>query len=253
MILFLLALTATLQPAVPTVGDPITVTFPAPVMLDASESYEIVSQRGNVAVIRTFRPEPFSISGVAGKVRFRNMTVPMRSVLKQNDALEPAPLVPPAVPPLPRAPFIAIGIASGIAAIAWAGVWWLARRAAKPAVVVPIVAPAQRYRTAIDQLRRNSRAPHRWATLADETRIYLASLDSELGVELTTTELLARLGYGAATAVSEAPAATQTQSIVTILTQGDLEKFSPWGAAPLDFESIANAALGLIHEEQVAA
>ncbi len=252
MIFFLLALTATLQPAAPTVGDPITITFPAPVKLDASQAYEIVSQRGNVAVIRTFRPEPFSISGVAGNVRFRNMTVPMRSVMKQNDSREPAPLVPPAVPPWPRAPFIAIGIASGIAVLAWAGVWWLARRAAKPAVVVPIVAPAERYRAAVEKLRRNSRALHRWATLADETRIYLASFDSELGVELTTTELLARLGYGA-TATGEAPAATQTQSIVTILAQGDLEKFSPWGAALLDFESIAVSALGLIHEEEMAA
>jgi hypothetical protein len=31
--------------------------------------------------------------------------------------------------------------------------------------------------------------------------------------------------------------------VETILRQGDLEKFSPWGAAPADFDAVANEAL----------
>jgi hypothetical protein len=33
--------------------------------------------------------------------------------------------------------------------------------------------------------------------------------------------------------------------IAQILRQGDLEKFSPWDAAPADFDAIANQALAI--------
>jgi hypothetical protein len=34
--------------------------------------------------------------------------------------------------------------------------------------------------------------------------------------------------------------------VATILRQGDLEKFSPWGARPSDFDPVAAEALELI-------
>ena len=63
--------------------------------LDPSPSYEIVQQSGSSAVVRTFRPVPFTLSGTVGDVRFQNLVIPVRSVLKRNDDLKPAPLTPP--------------------------------------------------------------------------------------------------------------------------------------------------------------
>jgi hypothetical protein len=63
MIPILLLVTATFRPPAPTVGDPITIDFAAPVTLDKSAHYEIVSQGGSRAIIRTFEPRPFAISG----------------------------------------------------------------------------------------------------------------------------------------------------------------------------------------------
>ena len=56
-------------------------------------------------------------------------------------------------------------------------------------------------------------------------------------MELTTRELLARC---------------DDPSVAEILRQGDLQKFSPWGAAPGDFASLARRAMALIPEELAA-
>src|SRR5687768_17539724 len=140
MILFFLVVTATFQPVAPTVGDPITIQFAAPVTLNSSPQFEIVSQQPTVVVIRSFQPKPFPISGRVGDTYFRNMVVPMKSVLKPNDTMEPAPLQPPMEPEYPRAPFIAIATAAGLALLTWAAVWWLARRkavASMPELAMP--------------------------------------------------------------------------------------------------------------------
>ena len=80
MILVLLAVfSATFQPPRPTVGDRIVINFPAPVVLDASKDYEVVAQKGNRVVIRSFQPAPFALSGTSGNVRFQNLVVPMTS------------------------------------------------------------------------------------------------------------------------------------------------------------------------------
>ena len=71
MIPILLVVTATFRPPAPTVGDLITINFQQRVTLDKSPQYEIVSQRGSRAVIRTFEPRPFTISGRVGDVLFR--------------------------------------------------------------------------------------------------------------------------------------------------------------------------------------
>lgn len=229
MIPILLLVTATFRPPAPTVGDPITVDFTAPVMLDKSPHYEIVSQSGSRAVIRTFEPRPFAISGRVGDVAFRNMIVPVRSVLQPADSLAPAPLKPPRLEPFPRLPFVAIGIAALLAAAAWTLVSVLARRAVR--IVTPAIPPAERFRAAVIALRDDPGAHRRWSRLADATREYL-----DLGLELTTREVLARL--------SDPPLISE------ILRQGDLEKFSPWGARPGDFASLANRALELAAEPE---
>src|SRR3954466_11383593 len=94
------------------------------------------------------------------------------------------------------------------------------RRVSKPLIVI---VPADEFRRRLRTLRPDS--PKRWATLADIVRGYLAAVRSHLGPELTTSELLSRVDH---------------PEIAQILRQGDLEKFSPWGAAPADFEALAS-------------
>lgn len=233
MILALLIVTASFRPATPTVGDPITIVFEQPVALDRSEAYELMSQEGKQVVVRTFKPEPFELSGRVGNVFFRKLIVPVGSVLTPDDDLKPAPLDPPLPPPPSRRPYVAIGIASGIAAAAWLAVLLLARRARLAALPVPDVPAADRFRRSVEQLRSDPAAPHRWAALADATRRYLAATDPSLGLELTTSEILRRAGE-------------DERSLARILRQGDMEKFSPWGAQPGDFDAVAESALGLI-------
>jgi hypothetical protein len=241
MIPILLLVTATFRPPAPTVGDPITIDFQAPVILDASRQYEIVSQRGSRVVVRTFEPRPFTISGRVGDVAFRNMVVPVRSVLKPRDNMAPAPLKPPIVESYPRLPFAAIGVAALLAIAGWALVFVLARRAAAARAVEPPLPPAERFRAMVIALRDDPSAPRRWARLADAVREYLAAT-TNLSKDLTTTEVVARAG---------------SPTIAEILRQGDLEKFSPWGAWPRDFVSLASRALELApepaEEEEAAA
>jgi len=222
--LFFLLIT-TFEPAKPTIGDPITITFAAPTTIDASSDYEIVSRRGNTVVIRTFVPHTIAVNGRAadGPV---SVMIPIHSVLKPDDKLEPAPLKPPRAETWPRMPFVAIGIAALAAIAAWIAVVMLAkRRVPKPLIVV---IPAEEFVRRVRALRPD--APKCWAALADIVRAYLAAVRADLGAELTTSELLSRIDHS---------------TIATILRQGDLEKFSPWGAAPADFEDVAKRALEL--------
>ncbi len=242
MILAILAVvTATLQPAQPKVGDLIAIQFQAPVTLDASDDYEVVSRGPDRVVVRTFAPKPFSLSGVAGNVRFKNLVVPVGSVFAPGDQMVPAPLVPPRPTPYPRAPFVAIAIAAAAAIAAWAAVWWRAR-GREPVFPEIVLAPDERFRRAVLALRDNRAHPLRWATLADETRRYLASTRPNLGSDLTTTELVPRLRE-------------HDRVVIDILRAGDREKFSPWGADAADFDQVADRALALVapREEEGAA
>lgn len=233
MILLILAVvTASFQPPSPKVGDLITIQFAAPVTLDASPEYEVVSRNGNQVVVRTFTPKPFALSGVTGNVRFKNLKVPVGSVLAPNDQLAPAPLVPPRKVPYPRAPFIAIAIAAFCAAAAWAAVWWRSKKRVAAVATQPLLAPEERFRRAVLALREDPSHAKRWAKLADETRAYLAATRPHLRSDLTTTELVPRLR-------------DDDRIVVDILRQGDREKFSPWGAEAKDFEEVADRALEL--------
>ena len=225
---FLAAVSITFQPPAPTVGDRIVLQFPASVVLDASKDYEVIEQQGPRVVVRTFLPKPFALSGTIGGVRFRNLVVPVKSVLKPNDDLKPAPLRPPQAVPYPRTPFIAIGVAALAAIAAWAAAWWLARRSV-PLPAEPPIPIDERFRRAVFAAKTQ---PERWAALADATRAYLAATRPQYGSDLTTTELVARLRE-------------EERIVQAILRQGDLEKFSLSGADPEDFDSVAERALRL--------
>jgi hypothetical protein len=222
--LLVLALITTFHPARPTVGDAITIDFAAPATVDPSPDYEVVSRTGNSVVIRTFVPHTITVTGRSANGPLSVM-IPIHSVLKPDDKLEPAPLKPPKAEPWPRLPFVAIGIVGLAAIAAWTAVVLLAkRRVPRPRIVV---VPVEAFRARVLVLRGKA-APMRWAHLADALRAYLAAVHDDLGAELTTSELLARV---------------DDDAVAQILRQGDLEKFSPWGAAPASFDEVAGRAL----------
>ena len=225
----LLAATVTFRPPNPTVGDLVTIETPpasGPLALDPSPQFEEVSHRPDRIVIRTFEPKPVTLSGTAGKEHFAGIVIPVHSVLKKGDTLEPAPLVPPRAVPYPRGPFIAIGAVALAAIAAWLAAFALARRIARASAGVPQLTPVERFRVEVE------RANGHWAALADATRHYLASHGH--GAELTTRELLARLDEDIRPIVAE------------VLREGDLDKFSPWGSAAPDFNATSARALTLV-------
>lgn len=231
--------TASFSPAQPKVGDPITVTFPAPVVLDASREYEVVARRGNVVVIRTFEPRELTLNGTLGNVRFRNLKIPMASVLKQGDDLVPAPLAPPRPLEIAWLKWIAITLAVLLALglLIWL---WLRLRRKKPDVEsVPQLSAEERFRAAVLALRHDPSRRHRWAALADETRRFLAATRPQLGSDLTTTELVPKLDE-------------RERVVEEILRQGDLEKFSRRGAMQREFEEVADRVLDIAKPSELA-
>jgi hypothetical protein len=235
--LLLLSAITTFQPPRPTVGDPITIEFAAPTEVVASPDYEVVSRSGKRVVIRTFVPHTITVTGQAadGPV---SVMIPIHSVLKPDDKLEPAPLKPPKDEPWPRMPFIATGIATFAAIAVWGAVVVMARRRRPKPVVV--VVPKTEFRARVLALRRGTSM--RWAQLADAVRAYLAAVRADFGAELTTKELLARVDAGLIEK-TEIAGGPPVVLLARILRQGDLEKFSPWGAVVADFDDVLNRAL----------
>jgi hypothetical protein len=133
--------------------------------------------------------------------------------------------------PYPRKPWIAIGVALAAALLAWGLLWWRLRRR-KPVIVEPPLTAEERYRRAVAALLAQPDRRQRWAALATETRAFLAATRPNLGSDLTTTELVPRLGE-------------EAELVREILRQGDLEKFSPRGAPQRDFDELAAKALEL--------
>jgi hypothetical protein len=217
--LLLLFVTATYRPTAPTVGDPITIDYSRPVVVAPSPDFEIVSQQGSRVVVRTFDTKPITVHATATDgEEVGDVVIGMKSVLAPNDQLKPAPLQPPRELPTARLPYVAIGVTALAAALAWAAVYLLSRRTPKALVVV---APDARFRAAVAGAKS-------WAALADATRVDLAATRPDLSLDLTTSEVLSREPRAA-----------------TILRQGDLEKFSPWGPEALDFDAVARQALEL--------
>lgn len=212
-------ISATFHPAKPAVGDLISIDFPQRVTLDKSPSFEVVLHTPQHYVIRTFEPKPIALSGVAGEVRFRNLVVPVRSVLGPKDAQQPSPLKPPHPLPSPELPLILIGAALLAAIGAWVAVWFLARRRRPVSRIV--LTPAEEFRASVEKARTSKQ---RWAMLADAVRGYVAQRG--YGAELTTSQLLPLLPH-------------EHELIAEILRHGDYEKFSPWGSPDGDFDALA--------------
>jgi hypothetical protein len=238
-----LAIAASLSPAQPKVGDRITITFAAPVVLDASREYEVVARQENVVVVRTFEPRPFALSGTIGggtigAVRFRNLKVPMTSVLKQGDDLVPAPLAPPRPSEIAWLQWIAIALGVLLALAAIILLWLRLRRKKPEEQPVPQLSAEERFRAAVLALRQDPSQKERWAALADETRRYLAATRPQLSGDLTTTELVPKL-------------AEQERVVEEILRQGDLEKFSRRGAMQREFDELADRALNIAKQSNI--
>ncbi len=226
----LLALTITTRPARVTVGDLVTIEASrAPVVLQKPAGYEVVSVTGNRAVVRTFQAQAFTVSGTAGGEPFAQKVV-VQSVLGAKDDLKAAPLAPPRAEPEPVLPWIVIGASALLAIGAWTWVALRVRCTAPAVVAPPALTPSSRFIATVERLRHEADTARRWAQLADALRDYLAAT-RELSSDLTTTELL-MLTHGDAV-------------IADVLHQGDLEKFSPWGARAADFEDVARRALEL--------
>jgi len=222
-------ISATFHPAKPTVGDLISIHFSEPVKLDASPTFEVLSHMRQDYVIRTFEPKPITLSGVADDVRFRNLVVPVRSVLGALDAQTPSPLKPPHPLPMPWLPLILIAAALLAAIASWAAVWFRARR--RRTQPQPMFTPAEQFRVSVAQARTSNQP---WASLADAVRVYLA--ERGYGSELTTSQLLPLLPY-------------ERPLIAEILRLGDYEKFSPWGAPRHDFDALVSRADAILAYE----
>jgi hypothetical protein len=220
-------ISATFHPAKPTVGDLISIDFPQAVTLDASPSFEVVSHARQHYVIRTFEPKPIALSGVAGDVRFRNLVLPVRSVLGGKPLQTPSPLKPPHPLPSSSLPWILLGAALLAAIAAWTFVWLRARR--ERVIPQPILTPAEQFRASVERARTSKQ---HWASLADAVRLYLAQRG--YGAELTTSQLLPHLPH-------------EQPLIAEILRLGDYEKFSPWGAPADDFEALVSRASAILN------
>jgi hypothetical protein len=223
----LLLVGATFRPASPTVGDPVTIEFPAPVKLEPSRDFEVISNDGKRVVVRTFAPKPFDVRGTMNGAPIR-VRIPVASVLKAKDTMDPAPLAAPREVPYPRGAFVAIAIAAVAAVLAWAFALLRARKKVA-APVLPAQSPQERFRAAVLALQKT----RSWGRLADETRVYLAATRPQISTDLTTTELVPRLR-------------SHEAFVAHILHQGDVEKFSQHKPAADDFDEAARKALGLL-------
>ncbi|HVR43957.1 MAG TPA: hypothetical protein VMS56_11010 [Thermoanaerobaculia bacterium] len=227
-------------PAVPTVGDPIAIEFPrvpeGSVRLAESDAYELVEAAGNRAVIRSFRPGPLEVRGeLVGDGRrfvFRSLEIEIRSVLDEDDTMEPAPLRPPRELPPNRAAWLALAVAVLGAALAW----WMLFRApatAPPAPLLeagPAIPAGEELLRAIDRARSLERA-EAMLLLGAAARRFLSRVEPAWSLDLSSRELRRAL------ADAGVPAAEQ-ETIETILMEADLEKFSPWGAPEIDRDAL---------------
>jgi hypothetical protein len=103
--------------------------------------------------VRTFEPRAFSLSGTTGNIRFRNLRIPVTSVLKQGDDLTPAPLAPPRPADIAWLQWIAIAVVA-LLVILVAIVLWRRLPGRKPvAAPAPLLTAADRFRAAVIALR----------------------------------------------------------------------------------------------------
>ncbi len=236
------------EPASPTVGDLITISFPdvgeGKLSLLPADEYEVVSVAGEKAVVRTFRPGSIKVVGeilTPGEQTQRHtVEIEIRSVLSENDDLQPAPLVLPKRLPPNRVAWWMLGGAAVAALAMWSLLYFVAGRMSGGGVEEGSGGrgAAAIYLERLHRIDRLASEDERWRQLADATRWILPRIDRALGPELTTSEILATLRgrrYHA-----------ETIALVDrILHGGDWAKFSPFGAPDDASKAALSQARGL--------
>jgi hypothetical protein len=227
-------------PARPTVGDPITLTFPQAtgrVEIAQSEAYEIVRTEENRAVIRSFRTGPLEVaarfSDGEKEVVVPSLGIEIVSTLEEGDTLQPAPVRPPEQLPANRGAWIALGVAGAAMIALWALVYM---RRPRP-VSVPVrarVPPSRELLRALEAAAALAPVESRIA-IGDATRNFLARVDRAWGRELTSRELRR--------ALRRARVHEELRGVVdTILLEADLEKFSTHGAPEIETRELVESA-----------
>lgn len=235
-----------IAPAAPTVGDPIEIRFEGErgrITLEESDDYEVVRSGAPVAVVRAFRPGAVTVrgrvDGPTGSFGFRELRIEVRSVLGEDDSLEPAPYRPPREIPPNRAAWWAIGGAALAAIALWAAV--LRRReapAGAPSVLRSAVAPRAEYLAELRRARVLDLHPG-IVVIAGAMRRFLARVHPAWGLELTSRELRRELRRHRVRGDSVA-------TVDQVLLEADLEKFSPWGAPEVDKDALIDRAERLV-------
>ncbi|MCA1733641.1 MAG: hypothetical protein LC732_08565 [Acidobacteria bacterium] len=227
-------------PPRPTVGDPITLTFPEAngrVEIAQSEAYEIVRTEENRAVIRSFQPGPLEVAArlSAGEreILVPSLGIEIVSTLEEGDTLQPAPVRPPEPLPANRDAWIALGLAGAAMIVLWALVYM---RRPRP-VSVPVrvrVAPSRELLRALQAAAALPPVESRIA-IGDATRNFLSRVDEAWGRELTSRELRR--------ALRRALVREELRGVVdTILIEADLEKFSTHGAPEIETRELVESA-----------
>lgn len=238
---------ARVSPAAPTVGDPIAIRFPeerAKITLEESDAYEIVKSGASPAVIRAFRPGPIAVRGrlesANGSFRFRDLRIEVRSVLAEDDSLEPAPFRPPREIPPNRIAWWAIGLAALAAVALWTAVWRM-RDAAAPVAASAAGSSLPARTEYLAELRRaRSLELHPSLVLiGGAMRRFLSRVHPSWSLDLTSRELRRELRRHR---VREELVST----VDRVLVEADLEKFSPWGAPEVDRDALIESAGKLV-------
>lgn len=237
-------LQVTRTPPAPTIGDTVSVTFPADVRevtFDDREGLEIISRDGNRAVLRIFRVGPMGLQGYlthadGRRLRFHSLEIPVQSVLKAGDSENPSPLAPPLPLPDDRRPWIAVACAAGAALIAWTALLFFKRR--RPAMTAPASA-GDELLAALEAAARLANRDARLIAAAEAVRRFLDGVGAAPRA-LTSGEL--------ATVLREHAVAGRAVEIVEqLLRAADAAKFSPWGSEIEDDRAIMSQA-GAIRE-----
>ncbi|HEY0591891.1 MAG TPA: hypothetical protein VGF40_08995 [Thermoanaerobaculia bacterium] len=237
-----------IRPAAPTVGVPIEIRFTGEerpkITIEKSDDYEIVRSGGPAAVVRSFRPGPITVRGrveaAGGGFGFRALTIDVRSVLAEDDSLEPAPYRPPRELPPNRAAWWAVGLASLAAIALWAAVFRLRETAprAAPAPGRPALAPRAEYLAELRKARALDLHPG-VVVIAGALRRFLARVHPAWGLDLTSRELRRELRrHRVRTDI--------VSTVDQVLLEADLEKFSPWGAPEVDKDELIDRAERLV-------
>lgn len=242
-VLFIALNVSAQNPGGPTVGDPIAVDLDLRagerIELEPLEGVDVVARIPEGVLVRAFRPGPvtlrFILTDERGASREIIREIEIASVLHADDDMEPAPLAPPVPTTANRTAWVSIAIAAVAATLIWLQLLWLPRNLSTGQPMG--LSPGDEFRRVIERVRRMTPSDERFATLSDATRRFLSRVDLRLGRELTSAELIERLG-------EEFPETT-IDEIRDILSEGDYAKFSPWGGRASRFDLVVEEASDL--------